>query len=281
MVCKDPANTLVNGGDKVEFYYNADLQGMLHAWMTPENKDVDRGTEITLMVLGKDPSDEKKGYSTVADAKIYDGNKCIGTTDEFGQAIINTNTLTLGTHYLTAVLKNEDDQNLLTAVMSTITVHKVDDPSAEPGKTVVSFRLIGDTKHGDDTAEETKHSYTTWIATDTYTFEGGEVTVGDVFKKALDEAGLSYEGLEKNYISAITAPKSCGGYELREKDNGQNSGWMYTVNGVHPSMDLNSWYVSNGDEIIWHYIDDYKIEQSDMKNDDGSYGSTGLSLIHI
>lgn len=50
---------------------------------------------------------------------------------------------------------------------------------------------------------------------------------------------------------------------------------MYTVNGVHPSMDLNSWYVSNGDEIIWHYIDDYKIEQSDMKNDDGSYGSTG------
>ena len=227
------------------------------------------------MVLGKDPSDEKKGYSTVADAKIYDGNKCIGTTDEFGQAIINTNTLTLGTHYLTAVLKNEDDQNLLTAVMSTITVHKVDDPSAEPGKTVVSFRLIGDTKHGDDTADETKHSYTTWIATDTYTFEGDEVTVGDVFKKALDEAGLAYEGLEKNYISAITAPKSCGGYELREKDNGQNSGWMYTVNGVHPSMDLNSWYVSNGDEIIWHYIDDYKIEQSDMKNDDGSYGSTG------
>lgn len=275
VVCKDPANTLVNGGDKVEFYYNADLQGMLHAWMTPENKDVDRGTEITLMVLGKDPSDEKKGYSTVADAKIYDGNKCIGTTDEFGQAIINTNTLTLGTHYLTAVLKNEDDQNLLTAVMSTITVHKVDDPSAEPGKTVVSFRLIGDTKHGDDTADETKHSYTTWIATDTYTFEGDEVTVGDVFKKALDEAGLSYEGLEKNYISAITAPKSCGGYELREKDNGQNSGWMYTVNGVHPSMDLNSWYVSNGDEIIWHYIDDYKVEQSDMKNDDGTYGSAG------
>ena len=275
VVCKDPANTLVNGGDKVEFYYNADLQGMLHAWMTPENKDVDRGTEITLMVLGKDPSDEKKGYSTVADAKIYDGNKCIGTTDEFGQAIINTNTLTLGTHYLTAVLKNEDDQNLLTAVMSTITVHKVDDPSAEPGKTVVSFRLIGDTKHGDGTADETKHSYTTWIATNTYTFEGDEVTVGDVFKKALDEAGLSYEGLEKNYISAITAPKSCGGYELREKDNGQNSGWMYTVNGVHPSMDLNSWYVSNGDEIIWHYIDDYKVEQADMKNDDGSYGSTG------
>lgn len=50
---------------------------------------------------------------------------------------------------------------------------------------------------------------------------------------------------------------------------------MYTVNGVHPSMGMNNWYVSTGDEIIWHYIDDYKTEQADMKNDDGSYGSAG------
>ncbi len=67
----------------------------------------------------------------------------------------------------------------------------------------------------------------------------------------------------------------CGGFELREKDNGQNSGWMYTVNGVHPSLGMNEWYVSNGDEIVWHYIDDYKIEQSDMKNEDGDYVSGG------
>lgn len=50
---------------------------------------------------------------------------------------------------------------------------------------------------------------------------------------------------------------------------------MYTVNGVHPSMGMNDWYVSTGDEIIWHYIDDYTTEQADMKNDDGSYGSAG------
>lgn len=40
-------------------------------------------------------------------------------------------------------------------------------------------------------------------------------------------------------------------------------------------MGMNDWYVSTGDEIIWHYIDDYKTEQADMKNDDGSYGSAG------
>ena len=274
-VCKDPANTLVNDGDKIEYYYNSDLTGMTYAWLTPEQKEVDRGTEVTLMLLGKNLSVENAGYSAVAGAEIYDGNKSLGTTNELGQFVIDTNGMTLGTHYLTATLKNDEGQNLLTAVMSTITVKKVEDPDAAPNTTTVTFRLIGDTKHGEDENSGTAHRYTTWLATDTYTFEGDEVTVGDVFKAALDEAGITYYGLEKNYISAITAPEACSGYILSEKDNGQNSGWMYTVNGTHPSIGLNDWYVSTGDEIIWHYIDDYKIEQSDMKNDDGSYGTTG------
>lgn len=274
-VCKDPANTLVNDGDKIEFYYNSDLTGMTYAWLTPEKKEVERGTEVTLMLLGKSLSVENADYSVVSGAKIYDGNKCLGTTDVRGQFVIDTNGMTLGTHYLTATLKNDEGQNLLTAVMSTITVKKVEDPDADPNITTVTFRLIGDTKHGEDENSETAHKYTTWLATDTYTFEGDEVTVGDVFKAALDEAGLTYYGLEKNYVSAITAPKICSGYVLSEKDNGQNSGWMYTVNGVHSSLGLNDWYVSTGDEIVWHYIDDYKTEQSDMKNDDGSYGTTG------
>ena len=181
-----------------------------------------------------------------------------------------------GNPSLTAVKKDEDDHNILTATMSTINVKKPDNASADPTKTEVTFRLIGDTKHGEEGSDnEAVHAYTTWIATGTYTFDGDNVTVGQVFETALKEAGLSYDGMEKNYISAITAPESCGGFELREKDNGKNSGWMYTVNGVHPSMGMNDWYVSTGDEIIWHYIDDYTTEQADMKNDDGSYGSAG------
>ncbi len=91
----------------------------------------------------------------------------------------------------------------------------------------------------------------------------------------MDEAGLSYEGIEKNYISSITAPEIYGSYELKEMDNGKNSGWMYTVNGVHPNKGLNEWYVTTGDEIVWHYIDDYKVEQADMKDDSGNYATGG------
>lgn len=274
--CSDPANTLVNADDKIDLFYNSGWSGMLHARLTPETGEVTRGDSIILTLNGTAVHATDSDAATVAGADIYDGETLIGTTDENGEVAIDSSTLLLGTHRFSAVKKDEDDHNILTATMSTINVKKPDNASADPTKTEVTFRLIGDTKHGEEGSDnEAVHAYTTWIATGTYTFDGDNVTVGQVFETALKEAGLSYDGMEKNYISAITAPESCGGFELREKDNGKNSGWMYTVNGVHPSMGMNDWYVSTGDEIIWHYIDDYKTEQADMKNDDGSYGSAG------
>lgn len=274
--CSDPANTLVNADDKIDLFYNSGWSGMLHARLTPETGEVTRGDSIILTLNGTAVHATDSDAATVAGADIYDGETLIGTTDENGEVAIDSSTLLLGTHRFSAVKKDEDDHNILTATMSTINVKKPDNASADPTKTEVTFRLIGDTKHGEEGSDnEAVHAYTTWIATGTYTFDGDNVTVGQVFETALKEAGLSYDGMEKNYISAITAPESCGGFELREKDNGKNSGWMYTVNGVHPSMGMNDWYVSTGDEIIWHYIDDYTTEQADMKNDDGSYGSAG------
>lgn len=275
VVCDDPANTLASDGDKVEFFYSSGWDGMKDAHLTPETKSVNRGETLTLTLAGAGVSENDAKAEAIADAEIYEGSKLIGTTDENGQLQLETNTLSLGTHRFTAVKKDKDGHNLLTAVMSSITVNKVSDPSADPNKTVVTFRLIGDTKHGEEGSDnEAVHAYTTWIATGTYSFDQPEVTVGEVFKTALEEAGLSYVGIENNYISSITAPEIYGGYELKEMDNGKNSGWMYTVNGVHPDRGLNEWYVTTGDEIVWHYIDDYKVEQSDMKDESG-FASSG------
>ena len=275
VVCDDPANTLASDGDKVEFFYSSGWDCMKDAHLTPETKSVNRGETLTLTLAGAGVSENDAKAEAIADAEIYEGSKLIGTTDENGQLQVETNTLSLGTHRFTAVKKDEAGHNLLTAVMSSITVNKVSDPSADPNKTVVTFRLIGDTKHGEEGSDnEAVHAYTTWIATGTYSFDQSEVTVGEVFKTALEEAGLSYVGIENNYISSITAPEIYGGYELKEMDNGKNSGWMYTVNGVHPDKGLNEWYVTTGDEIVWHYIDDYKVEQSDMKDESG-FASSG------
>lgn len=60
----------------------------------------------------------------------------------------------------------------------------------------------------------------------------------------------------------IGAPSVLGGYRLGEFDNGKNSGWMYTVNGYHPNLGLCEYVLEDGDEIIWHYVNDYTLETS-------------------
>ena len=128
-----------------------------------------------------------------------------------------------------------------------------------PARSVtVTFRLIGDTKHGDFASHE---KYVTWLATRSYTFNNVDrITIYDLFTRAMSEAGLGYIGADSNYVSSIQAPAVLGGFWLSEFDNGPNSGWMYTVNGVHAGRGLKDEYVYNGNSVIWHYADDFKLE---------------------
>ena len=40
---------------------------------------------------------------------------------------------------------------------------------------------------------------------------------------------------------------------------------MYTVYGQHPEVGLNSYILTGGDRIIWHYTDDYTVEEGSEK----------------
>lgn len=138
------------------------------------------------------------------------------------------------------------------------------------GDITVYFTLLGDTAHGDPGTTNTHtladRNLDTWIPTQEVTVPAGS-TVGDVFSMVLDEWGYRYIGLEKNYIKTIITPK---GLSLSEFTNGQLSGWMYTVNGEHPNQGLNKWEVFDGDEIIWHYTDDYTKERGGTGTNTGS-----------
>ena len=145
---------------------------------------------------------------------------------------------------------------------------EVQKPSGDD-KITVTFRLIG----ADQAAQPVDLSkntylpnYVTWISTKTYTVPAG-TTVGEVFKKALDGAGIEYHGYERNYINEIKAPASLGGYWLGEFDNGKKSGWMYTVRGSHPNKGLVEWVLNDGDNIVWHYVNDYSYEVEDWFDD--------------
>lgn len=270
-VCENPAETLVNDDDAIVYYYSAGYEGMLHASLTPEVKELTRGQTATLYLTATSVKNVGTPGVPVEGADIYEGKELLGTTDENGAVEISSNEMKLGVHFLTAVKKNESDQNILTSVVSMVSVKKSDDASADPNTTTVTFRLIGDTNHGND---QSLHEYTTWIATGTYTFEKEEVTVGEVFETALKEAGLNYSGLENNYIREISAPKFCGGYSLAEMSNGPRSGWMYTVNGFHPDQGLAKYYVTTGDEIVFHYVDDYLTEVLDWSSGTQGNAST-------
>ena len=150
-------------------------------------------------------------------------------------------------------------------IYGTITATKYEAPKED---VTVTFQLLGDTHH-EIKNDADIHTYRfnadempVWIDTVEVTVPDGS-TVGDVFKKVMDEKGYTYVGLEGGYISSITTPDKV---ELTHKDDGRgNSGWMYLVNGKHADVGLNSYELKKGDVITWHWCDDYTIEEGSEK----------------
>lgn len=128
----------------------------------------------------------------------------------------------------------------------------------DAGMITVSFSLLGDEVHGGDGQCHTLHSgnLETWIAAKEYTIDGN-ANVLDLLKEVLSQNGMSCNLLkEETYVAGITKD----GEELSEFSNGQNSGWMYTLNGIHPDLGVKEQYLEDGDEIVFHYTDDYTLE---------------------
>jgi hypothetical protein len=140
----------------------------------------------------------------------------------------------------------------------------------EPGTSIgVTFRLIGATRASADvnlSLGTGDSEYVTWIPTTSYTLNR-DATVYDLFTQAILGAGLSQIGAEDNYVKTITAPSVLGGYRLSEFTNGPYSGWMYTLNGIHPGYGLKERTLRDGDRVIWHYVNDYRHEVRDWFGD--------------
>lgn len=100
--------------------------------------------------------------------------------------------------------------------------------------------------------------------------EGG--TVYDAFVGALSSKNdMSAIGAEKGYVRSITK----GNKTLAEFDQGSNSGWLYKVNDVKPSVGLTDYVLSSGDEIVWYYTEDWKKDTSSSFVGGGSGGGFG------
>ena len=186
---------------------------------------------------------------------------------KFVPAVAGTETDPNGTggSFIATVTITMDSAKETADIYGTITATKYEAPKED---ITVTFQLLGDEHHTIKTDADV-HTYRfnadempVWIDTVTVTVPGGS-TVGDVFKKVMDEKGYTYVGLEGGYISSITTPDKV---ELTHKDDGRgNSGWMYLVNGKHANVGLNSYTLSGGEVITWHWCDDYTIEEGSEK----------------
>ncbi len=123
----------------------------------------------------------------------------------------------------------------------------------------VTISVLGDSAHGSGKVHTLKNGgLSTWVKATEYSVPGGS-TVWDVVKKCLDEHNLSYSNPTGNYVSSVNG--------LAEFDNGKNSGWMYTLNGKYPLNGVSKQKVEDGDRIIFHYTDDYTLEDTGFSPD--------------
>ena len=132
-------------------------------------------------------------------------------------------------------------------------------------KITVTVSLLGDSAHNSDT-DGVVHGLAmgnleTWIKPTACEADASE-TVWQLLQRVFTANGFSCDNPSGNYIRAING--------LAEFTNGKNSGWMYTLNGTHPSLGVNQQYMKDGDVIVFHYTDDYTKEEGSWSNGDGS-----------
>ena len=149
----------------------------------------------------------------------------------------------------------------------TVKINKRAEGTAENPKNTIKVNLIlwGDTLHGENGESHTLKNggLKEWLPSKDYEV-GLNATVWDflqeVEKKATNpsvkfNAENSQYGM---YISSVTYNSTT---ELAQMDNGPSSGWMYTLNGKHPLLAVSEQFLKDGDKIVFHYTDDYTVEQ--------------------
>lgn len=82
------------------------------------------------------------------------------------------------------------------------------------------------------------------------------ITVYEVFQRVLNDKNFTYKA-KGGYVSAVTDSK---GVSLSELEKGENSGWMYKVNGEFPDKIMNAYYLKGKEKIEFLYTADWVAE---------------------
>ena len=121
-----------------------------------------------------------------------------------------------------------------------------------------------------DVSFRLQSSDSTLISKTSYTDLDETTTVYDIFKQALRENDYTYKN-RGSYVYSITTPD---GTTLEELDEGENSGWMYKVNGKIPNVYMGAYGLKDGDEIVVFFTKDYTEETGYSRGSGGGSSSS-------
>ncbi len=270
----------VKKGDYVTafVYKNADWSDR-YSYFDVNTADISKGgsLELTLSAAGYDSYYNPIVVPMEGAAITVNGTETEVTTDAEGKAALTFNTV--GTYIVSAVGAEGTALVPPICVVTVTTTGNDNGGSTSNTNITVSFKLLGDSVHGEneDTHTLKSNNLETWIAQKTYTVNSGD-TIWDVLKMALKENGMTYKystDYGTIYIESITNSE---GKTLAEFANGPNSGWMYTLNGEHSDLGISQQKLKDDDVIVFHYTDDYSAETgSDSSADDSTSGSSGTT----
>ena len=133
----------------------------------------------------------------------------------------------------------------------------------------VTLTILGDNDHGDANEKTGVHTLkdnnlTLWLPATPLSLDLN-ATVRDALSEAIKGNGITL--IEEPYTQYgwyLQGMKK-DSVEISEFTNGPNSGWMYTVNGTHPQVGGEAYFLKPGDKIVWHYTDDYTVEEGSDK----------------
>lgn len=83
-------------------------------------------------------------------------------------------------------------------------------------------------------------------------FDPGD-SVFDVFCKALKEEKIHFEYVDAKAYNSVYIEGIANLYEF---DCGEQSGWMFSVNGTYPSLGCSAYTLADGDAIVFRYTCD-------------------------
>ena len=137
---------------------------------------------------------------------------------------------------------------------------------AQPKAIKAYVRILGDEAHGEGKGTHTlqANNLDTWVERMSVTINQN-TTVRDVLEEVAAKKGIVLDVNPESQYGYYVKGMTKDGIYLAEFTNGSLSGWMYTVNGKHPEVSAQYYYLSNRDEVVWHYTDDYTKEEGSDK----------------